>query len=181
MLKKNTIILFFIFTMLFCNNKNNYDSVSDNIKTYSLLLPNRDLLSKERILRSELNNIQITYTSGKENNYSLHINKNEVNEKIFNLELFINTFHMDMKDAVRHHQMYNQQFFLIYHNQNGYFPILGNEYYLVNESESTIHQLIADEQVHEFSKIDEQNYKKIVHDLCKYKNKTYTIPHEMCK
>lgn len=155
-------------------------SIKDEVKMYHLYIPDRDLRAKDRLMKTEDKTIRSLYSKGEANTYRLIINKNEVHEDIFKLEHFISV-HDDIHDAARHYKSYNHELFLIYHNQNGFFPIQGNEYYLINESKATIYEIIPDGQVHYFKVPDDAKYNKIIDILCKYKNKIYTIPHEMCK
>lgn len=155
-------------------------SIKDKMKVIYAYLPERDLKAQHRIVKNEEKHIQVIYTKGEEDTYKMWIHKNEINENIFTLEIFISTYHMDMPDAVRHHQMYNQEKFIIFQNQNGFFPIKGNEYYLINDSESKIYEIIVDGQVHKLSVPSPEKIKKLSSVFCKYKNHLYTIPLEYC-
>lgn len=177
MVKKCTFVLI----LLLLTSSNQDGSIKDKLKMVHLYIPDRDLYSKDRKMKLEEKYIPIIYTKGNENTYRLGINKNEIHEEIFVLERFIATKFMDMNDAVRHHQMYNQEKFVIYHNQNGFFPISGNEYYLLNDSHSKIYEIIPDGQIHEFTEPPEIKQKKLLTVFCKYKDKIYTVPHELCE
>lgn len=171
-------ILIIFFSFGFTEDENT--SIKDEVKMYHLYIPDRDLRAKDRLMKPEQKKISSIYSKGDVNTYRLIINKNEVHEDIFTLEHFIGN-PSDIRDAARHYKSYNHELFLIYHNQNGFFPIHGNEYYLINESKSSIYEIIPDGQIHYLKAPDDAKYNKIVDVLCKYKNRIYTIPHEMCK
>jgi len=178
-MKRNYYILLIFISFGFTYEEN--ITVKHHIKMYHMYIPDRDLRAKDRLMKQEEKQILALYSKGENNTYRMVINKNEVNEDIFTLEHFISTTQTDMKEVARHYQAYNKELFIIYHNQNGFFPILGNEYYIVNESKAKIYEIIADGNIHPFKEPKEDKFNKITDILCKYKHKVYTIPHDMCQ
>lgn len=169
------IILFLIFNFSFSLE----NSVISKMKIYSLDIPERNLKTSERVIEQDLRYIKVIYKKGKNNTYKLITNNNEIYENIFNIEIYIDAKD-DLKESVRRYELSNEMIFIVYHNQNGYFPVHKNEYYLINQSKSKIYELLPN-NINNLKEIHQHKLNKLSIIFCKYQYKIYLMPNSQCK
>lgn len=180
MSNKLAFLLFFPF--IFAFSPLDEDTYLSSIYFYHLDIPNHRVVKvPERVLKFEGKKIKVVFKKGEPGTYKLAIEQNEINENIFILEHYISSQYMALADAGRSYYLYNTEAFLVYYNQNGFFPIANNEYYLINETKSKIYKLEPDGQIHSLLEADKSVLdSKIIPPLCKNKHLLYVLPHDLC-
>ncbi len=181
MFKKVAFLLFFL--LIFAFSQADEEPYYSSIYFYHLDIPDHRVVKvPERVLKFEEKKIKVIFKKGEPNTYRLAIQHNEINENIFILEHYVSAQYMSLADAGRSYYLYNTEAFLVYYNQNGFFPISNNEYYLINETKSKIYKLIPDDQIHPLTEGDKTILdEKIIPPLCRNKHLLYVLPHDLCE
>lgn len=152
----------------------------DKLPFVRLELLNRNPSLQQRVFNNQVSKMDVRFEKGEPYTYKLTINHNEVNEKIFNLTLFVSASYIDLNDAVKSFKLYNELYFVLLHNVNGFFPAEKNEYFLLNESKLKSYKLEVSEIIKPLVE-DKELYKERLKPLfCPVLPKGLTLPYSFC-